>query len=216
MELILPTALDAWKAALHQIRAQGRLFRDADAREGWELLNLTVTIEHPQVGVDEPIDLLRTFDRWVYPSKDELLNIVFQERELLLYDYTYGNRIFHYQNVKDQINTYVLPLLREHPLSRRAMVITIDPLADLVHGNRNAPGLISVHFRLVDDLLLMTAVVRSNDFFIGWPANIFQLASLQHYVAEKLGVRVGSLSTHSLSAHVFSEYVNEVEEVLRR
>ena len=215
MELRMPTAMDAWKAALHHIMEQGRPFKDDDKRTCKEVLNLSVTVEHPDVGIDEPIDSIKRKEKWVYPSKDELVSIIFNAHDLPLYDYTYGSRLFGYQGLKDQINDYIIPLLQTNPRSRRATAMAMDVLKDLDVKNRNAPGLVSLHFKVEEGKLLLTSVIRSNDFFIGWPANVYQLAALQRYVAGKLELSAGALTTYSISAHVFMEYDEDIEEVLR-
>ncbi|MBD3208860.1 hypothetical protein GF367_00380 [Candidatus Woesearchaeota archaeon] len=214
MNITKPTALDAWKSALHHIMNKGSDFQDHDGRTCREVLNLSVTIQHPDVGIEDPIDTIRKINKWIYPSKDELVNIIFNQYDLPVYDYTYGSRIFGYQEVFDQINDYIIPLLKQHPNSRRATVITIDPIKDLKLSNRNVPGLVSLHCKVDDGKLLLTAVIRSNDYFIGWPANIHQLAALQQYLAEALELRVGELMTYSISAHVFKEYEEDIQQVL--
>ncbi|MBN1275489.1 hypothetical protein JXA12_04335 [Candidatus Woesearchaeota archaeon] len=216
MELSLPTAMDAWKAALSHILDYGENFTDDDGRTCREVLNLSVTIKHPDVGLDDPIDRIRKNERWVYPPKDELIGIIFNQWDLPLYDYTYGSRIFGYQEVFDQINEYVIPLLRKNSTSRRAFALTVDPLKDLHLTNRNVPGLISLHFKVKEGKLLLTSVIRSNDFFIGWPANAYQLGSLQKYIADELELGVGALATYSISAHVFEEQLEDIHEVLQR
>ena len=216
MEIDAPTTMDAWKLALAHIRDHGEDFRDDDLRTCREALNLSVRIEHPEVGNDEPIEVVRKIDKWVYPSKDEMVGIVFNQMELPLYDYTYGSRMFNYQGELDQVNGFIIPLLKKNLSSRRATVITIDPLRDLDVHNRNIPGLISLHFKVYGKRLLVTSVIRSNDFFIGWPANIYQLATLQKYIADELGLQQGSLTTYSLSAHVFAEYKMLMRTALRR
>jgi thymidylate synthase len=209
-----PTALDAWKAALDIILKQGVDFVDSDSRVCKELLNLTVVIQHPDVASDEPIELVRKIDKWFYPSKEELINIIFNQYDLPFYEYTYGSRLFGYGKVLDQINGYVLPLLKKHPSSRRACAIIMDPATDMHITNSNTPSLMSVHFRLIDGFLHMTAVIRSNDFFIGWPANIYQLATLQRFLAQELSVKIGPLTTLSHSAHIFLDQIDDVQQVL--
>lgn len=216
MELEAPTAMDAWKATLHHILTDGHVFTDDDKRTCREVLNLSVTITHPEVGIEEPIDALRRIDKWVYPSKEELTAILFDKDEAPVYEYTYGSRIFGYHRIHDQVNEYIIPLLKCNPSSRRATMITIDPARDLALGNRNTPGLISLHFRLHEGKLLLTTILRSNDYFIGWPANIYQIASLQRYVAERLEVRCGPLTTYSVSAHIFKEYEEDIKGVLEK
>ncbi len=216
MNIVAPTSMDAWKLALAKLLAEGKNFKDDNKRICREILNFSVTIQHPEIGADEPIDLLKGFDKWLYPSKEELANIIFNKDVLPLYEYTYGSRLFNYKNSLNQINNYIIPLLTKNPSSRRATVIVMDPLSDLKIQSKNAPALVSLHFKMDDNMLLLTAVVRSNDFFIGWPANLYQFFLLQHYVAEQLGLREGSITTYSISAHIFEEYFNDINSVLEK
>lgn len=215
MHITLPTATDAWKQALATIEKEGKDFTDDTARTCRELLGITITIQHPDVAVDEPIELVSKNKRWNYPSKEELANIIFNKVDIPFYDYTYGSRLFNYQGNIDQINDYIIPLLKKTPASRRATAILYDPQQDQDPNNRNAPGLISLHFKIDEDKLTMTSVIRSNDMLIGWPANIYQLATLQQYIAEKLGVKQGPLSTISISAHLFLDNKEVLEEALK-
>jgi len=215
MEIQAPTTTDAWKAVLNLIMTKGKDFKDDEDRTCREILNLSVTIENPDVAPDEPVERIRKFDKWFYPSKEELVNIIFNQYDLPLYEYTYGSRLFGYQGKIDQINSYVIPLLKKNPTSRRATIVVVDPQEDAQMHNRNAPALVSLHFKIDDGKLRLTSVIRSNDYFIGWPANIYQLAMLQRYVAQELSARVGALTTYSVSAHLFDEYFEDIEEVLQ-
>jgi len=208
------TALEAWQAVLRGILDEGKDFKDNDGRVCREMINMEVVIEHPDVAPDEPIDKVRKINKWFYPSKEELVNIIFNQFELPLYEYTYGSRLFGFRGKVDQVNGYVIPLLKKNPTSRRATTVVMDPTIDMQMHNRNAPGLVSLHFKIVDGALSMTGIIRSNDFFIGWPANVYQASMLQKYVAEELGVRIGPLTTYSFSAHLFEEYMDDIRSVL--
>jgi len=96
------------------------------------------------------------------------------------------------------------------------MVIIYHPIVDSKVSIKESPGMVSVCFKVLDGKLTLTAVIRSNDMFIGWPANIYQIYLLQKYVAEKLGIATGSLTTISHSAHVFHEYDNEVAAIMNK
>lgn len=214
MEIVEKTTLEAWTTALRIIKEKGGVFHDTDNRVCREILNFSVTILHPDLAADEPIDHIRKINKWFYPSKEELSNIIFNQYELPLYEYTYGSRLFNHQGLVDQINDYIIPLLKQQPTSRRATVSVLDPSIDMHMHNRNAPGLASIHFKIDHGSLRMTCIIRSNDFFIGWPANIYQLSNLQRYVAQQLSLPVGSLTTYSISAHIFDDYEEELKRVL--
>ena len=60
----------------------------------------------------------------------------------------------------------------------------------------------------------MNCHIRSNDLFFGWPANIYQIYMLQKFIAEKLKVERGNISTVSNSAHVFKEDLEEINKII--
>jgi thymidylate synthase (methanogen type) len=214
MDVSSQTTMEAWIATLKTILEKGENFDDSDGRVCREVLNLSVTIEHPDVAPDEPIDHIKKINKWFYPSKEELSNIIFNQFDLPLYEYTYGSRLFSHQGVLDQITNYLIPLLRQNPYSRRGTVIVIDPSHDMKIRSRNMPGLVSIHAKVDKGKLRFTAIIRSNDMFIGWPANIYQLVSLQRYVAQELQLGVGAITTYSISAHVFLDYEEEIQRIM--
>jgi thymidylate synthase len=116
----------------------------------------------------------------------------------------------------NQLDGYVIPLLKSHPDTRRALVTLADPVADDVTHLHNYVSLLGVWFRVVAGKLTVTALIRSNDFVLGWPANLFQIKLLQEYVAERVGVAAGSITTVSLSAHLFLDDEKLISSVLGR
>jgi thymidylate synthase len=214
MEIIKDSPVEAWKTALSFILENGRDFEDQEKRMCRQIINLMLTIKKPSKGIEEPITTMRAFDRWVYPSKEELKNTLFYEKAGIGYDYSYGSRIFNYNNVKDQVNDYVVPILQKNIGSRRGSIIIYEPIKDSDVNNKNTPGLISIHVIVKDKKLRLTGIVRSNDIFVGWPANIFQLHLLQQEISKKLNLEAGELTTVSLSAHIFEEHFTEIRKVI--
>jgi thymidylate synthase len=51
----------------------------------------------------------------------------------------------------------------------------------------------------------MTAFFRSHDLAQAWPSNIYGLAKLLEYVANEVGIEVGSITTISASAHIYKK-----------
>jgi thymidylate synthase (methanogen type) len=207
------TCVEAWKKAVTFILENGNDFTDSDGRQCRETLNLVVNIEHPEKDYDKLIDIMKKFE-WVYPTSDELSAIIFNKEDVTIYEFSYGPRIFNFLNKKDQINDYVIPLLKNDPNSRRAVISLFNPSTDSEILNKNVPSLMFIHFKITDDKLNCTCFIRSNDFFIGWPGNIYQIYLLQKYVADKLNRSSGILTTISCSAHVFHEHFENVKKVL--
>jgi len=213
MEIRAATMTEAWRQAISLILREGRIFIDDDKQECHELRDLTVTIENPATAADG-VRAMRTAQNWVYPSEEELANIMLDKEAASIYDYLYGQRIFGYRDAFNQIDEYVIPLLQRRPNSRRAVVSLLDPEEDLRLDAKNILGLCLLHFRVVERRLCVTAVIRTSGFFTGWPANVYQVTKLQEYVARALSLPQGSITTVSLSAHLFSENLEDVSAVL--
>jgi thymidylate synthase len=216
MEIIKESTKEAWLAVLKFIFENGKEIIDHDRRISKELLNLTITITDPKDDVTEPIRIMRELKKWVYPELDELQDVMFQKESSNVYYYTYGARLFSYANIKNQIDDFIIPLLIKDKNTRRAIAMLYYPLSDSMLDAKEAPGLISIYFKIIEGKLTASTLLRSNDMFIGWPANIYQIYTLQKYIAQKIGVMTGSITTISHSAHLFQEYKEEIEEVLRK
>jgi len=205
--------VDAWKKALKHIIDSGKDFTDTDTRQCREVLNLVVNIEHPDEDYDSVMDIMKKFN-WIYPTSEELSTIIFNKEDLAIYEFSYGPRIFNYFGKKDQINDFIIPLLKGSPNSRRAVISLFNPYTDSDVMNKNIPSLMFIHFKISDKRLNCTCFIRSNDFFIGWPGNIYQIYMLQKYVADKLGIDTGMSSTISCSAHVFHEHFENIKKIV--
>jgi thymidylate synthase len=215
MEITAKTSLEAWKKSLRYIIESGKDFTDKDGRICREAFNLTVNITDFGSEVETPIDIMQNFD-WVYPSKEELASIILNKEELAGYEFSYGPRLFNYIHSKDQINDFIIPLLKNDPFTRRAVISLFNPLADSNMLSKNIPSLMLIYFKIQDGKLNISVCIRSNDIFIGWPGNIYQLLILQKFVAEKLGLGPGIFTTISFSAHIFMEHQDMINKILQR
>lgn len=213
MEITATTMMDAWKRAVHAIASHGHVSLDDEKRECRELLNLAVTVEQPAT-IGEAIRAMRSTRKWIYPSEDELANIMLNKESSPIYDYLYGQRIFAYEGVLNQVDEHVIPSLQARPGSRRAFVSLLNPVEDLRSGASNTPGIILISFRIIEKKLCVTALIRTSGFFTGWPANVYQVARLQEYVARALSIVPGSVTTISLSAHLYADQYDDIAMVL--
>jgi thymidylate synthase len=214
MELIKETTEQAWKTAVKEIYEHGIEIKDANNRVSREILNFMITITDPKDDITKPIEIMNSLKKWVYPELDELEDVFFKKDASSSYYYTYGTRIFKFANSKDQVDDFVIPLLKKYPSTRRALIVIYHPLVDSRLSSKENPCLISLYFKIINNRLTVSALLRSNDMFIGWPANIYQIYLLQKYVAEKLGIETGSITSISHSAHIFEEYDEEIKAVL--
>ncbi len=215
MEIIADKPIIAWKKTLQAIMDKGVDFIDRDKRVCRELLNLLLIIKSSD-DIEDPVDVMKGFKDFVYPSKEEIGNVVLDKNGSSGYGYNYGQRLFNYKNAKNQIDNFILPLLKSNPSSRRAVAMIYDPLTDSEKNKKTIPALLNVHFKIFNGNLDISVVIRSNDFFIGWPANIIQINLLQKYLAEKLKLPTGKITIFSNSAHVFQEHFDKINKIIEK
>lgn len=211
-EIIAKNAEDAWEKALRNIYDNGKDFVDRDNRTCREILNLILKIENVK-DITKPIEILNSLRKWVYPPYEELEIFILGKKDIPGYYYNYGARAFNFETI-NQIDDFVIPLLKKDKTSRRATAIFYNPLKDSFLFRKDIPGMIMINFNIRQEKLHITAIVRSNDLFFGWPANIYQVYVLQNYVAKQLGVELGSITTISISAHIFEDQLEDIKKVL--
>jgi len=73
--------------------------------------------------------------------------------------------------------------------------------------------MIIVDFKIRDGKLQTTGLWRSHDIYGAWFPNAVGLTHLASYVAEKVGVDVGTLTIHSISAHIYEVNFEEAKMV---
>jgi len=126
--------------------------------------------------------------------------------------YTYGNRLRkHFQGI-DQIQE-AISRLKNCQESRRAISVTWDPSIDT--KNDEVPCMIMVDFKMRDDKLNTTGLWRSHDIYGAWLPNAVGLTNLALYAAEKLGVEVGTLTIHSISAHIYEVNFDDAKDIIK-
>ncbi len=207
--------MEAWRRSLSLLLKEGKDFKDENNRVCREKLNIAVEIENPAIDAATPIHSLNRFHKWDYPPIDKIAHIMLDKKPAPEYAYSYGPRLFNHQNMYNQVDNFVIPLLKENSASRRAILNFWDVGKDSQTNKRDVPALIMLDCKLRDGKLNMTGVIRSNDAFFGWPANIYQMHILQQYIANKLGCKIGSITTISTSAHIFRDQFPYIETILR-
>ena len=202
MEIKASTAAEAWPAILSRFADQPAghpaPWQEVQTEDGQltrEIRNLCVTVERPLEGWPIPNS------GWLLPALNDYVT-----KEILSpyppdgFRYTYGQRLFGWQQYVSQIQ-YIIEKLKAEPNSRRGIATTWMPPSDAHESS--VPCLILVDYLLRDGELHCTAIFRSNDVYAAWPQNVYGLAKLMEHIAQAVGAEVGSLTTHSVSAHVY-------------
>src|SRR3989344_934013 len=214
MEIKEKTAEKTWKSILKHVLENGTEFIDGKNRLCKEALNIVATIEDTK-DITKPIEILSSFKKWVYPSLEELKSSILEKEDSPGYYYHYGSRAFNYSGI-NQINDYILPLLKKDPTSKRGIVVFYGPEKDTLPLKKETPGMVMVNFNIRDKKLFTTIIIRSNDLFFGWPGNMVQIRYLAEYVGKELNVPVGPITTISISAHIFEKQFEDIKKVIGR
>ena len=215
MDIKEKTTLDAWRSALKFVKDKGNNFIDEDKRICREVFNIYIEVLNPSKDVIKPIEIIEGFKKWFYPPLSEISNITLSKKLSPMYAYAYGPRIFAHNKKIDQINDFIIPLLKSNTTSRRAVVSIWMPDMDASVEGKDMPGILIIDFKLRKKKLNASMIIRSNDFFLGWPANIYQTHILQKYVCDKLNVEAGFIGVFSTSAHIFKDKFEEICSVIK-
>lgn len=212
MEVTAKNAMEAWKESIRMVLGNGS---EAGSKEkkGLEIINMAVTVSGSD-GITEPMETIKGLRKWVYPDLSEIQDVIFRRDGAGNFHYTYGERIFNFDGAKNQIDGYIVPLLRSDPETRRAIIVLYDPASDSDLGCKETPCITSIYFKMAEGKLTATAIIRSNNMLLGWPANIYQAHLLQKYVADELGVGTGPITTISHAAHIRREHEDDARKIL--
>jgi len=213
MEILEKNAEKAWKKALKYVLEDGTEFIDRRKRLCKEVLNIKITLQNSDE-IDKPLEMLNSFEKWVYPPLEELKNSILGKKDIPGYYYNYGARAFNYNGL-NQIDDYIIPHLKKEPSSKRAILVFYGPEKDTLPLRKETPGMVMMNFNIREGKLQTTIIIRSNDLFYGWPANIIQTHFLADYISKELNVPLGEMTTISISAHIFEDQFEDIRKILR-
>lgn len=127
------------------------------------------------------------------------------------FDYTYGERLNAWGDEAINQIEYVITKLKENPNSRRAVATTWDPRKD-THVDE-VPCLNHFVFMTRENSVDLSVMIRSNDMYGAWPANVYALGELLTYVSEKTNLVSGTVTTLSVNAHIYKNDWSKAELV---
>jgi thymidylate synthase len=123
---------------------------------------------------------------------------------------SYATRLLDYEHSGHDQVRWVIDRLRANPWSRSATITTLQPHTDRTY----IPCVSMLDFWLPEGAIELVVYAHSIDFGAKGYGNLVELASLQHHVADALGVPVGQLLMIIKSAHVYETDLSYIEGVL--
>lgn len=188
-----PTIKLGWEELVKKVMKEGSEIKD-------ERGSLTLELRNTIVSMDNPLKLDIPPGYFWSGEKLEIYSEQFLSDDKKGFVYTYGNRLRkHFQGI-DQIGE-AIKRLKNCSESRRAISVTWDPPTDTKEDE--VPCMILVDFKIRDGQLHTTGLWRSHDIYGAWFPNAVGLTHLSKYVADEVGVEVGTLTIHSISAHIY-------------
>ncbi|EKF85126.1 thymidylate synthase [Methanobacterium formicicum] len=196
------TIKNGWETLVKRVMQKGSEIND-------ERGSLTLELRNTVVTMSQPLELEIPDGYFWSGEKLEIYAEQFLSDDKQGFVYTYGNRLRKHFDGIDQIKE-AINRLKNCKESRRAISVTWDPPTDT--QSEEVPCMILVDFKIREGKLHTTGLWRSHDIYGAWFPNAVGLTHLSRYVAGEVGVEVGSLTIHSISAHIYQ--VN-FEEALR-
>ena len=210
---------DGWVTLVKRIMEEGKEINDERGSLTKEVLNTLVTIRDP-LGKQKSKNNDETdmFEDIKIPTgyfwRGEKLKIYseqFISDDKQGFVYTYGNRLrAHFEGI-DQIQV-AIDRLKNCTESRRSISVTWDPTTDTKVDE--VPCMILVDLKIRDGKLYTTGLWRSHDIYGAWFPNAVGLTYLTKYAADQLGVEVGEISIHSISAHIYEVNFDDAKKTL--
>lgn len=122
----------------------------------------------------------------------------------------YGHRWRHWPNPENRVASdqleYVIRALKANPNDRRIIIGMWDPHRDLGQAHNDIPCNTTIKVGIVKGRLSMIVFCRSNDIVWGcYGANAVHMSFLQEYLAQMIGVPLGTYSQISVDYHAYTD-----------
>lgn len=112
----------------------------------------------------------------------------------------------------DQVEK-VIELLKKDPDSRRA-VINLNTPNERVIETKDEPCTIALQFTIRDEKLHCTAIMRSNDIYLGFPYDVAFFTELQKYIADRLYTDYGFYTHFVVSMHLYDRDEWKINDII--
>ena len=215
--LRVKTVADGWLELLHYIMTYGKRVATHYDQDTLEIMDLVMVITE-----QDPYEIKHTVHEFM-PFMKEHVNLYVDA--LMSPDknddltYTYGNLIRAHFG-KDQLVTTAQKLAKDRD-TKSAVISLWDPNNPM----KGSPCLNHIWFRILAGKINMTATIRSNDMFQGWPENAYGLRAMQEEMRGMVlaqegefmdgpGLRLGDLVIVSQSAHIYEDCWAPAQEIV--
>jgi thymidylate synthase len=122
------------------------------------------------------------------------------------FSYTYSERISDPSLECDQLRN-IINELKQSPDSRQAVVVIFNPLYDHknIGGKHRIPCSMYYQFLVRNKKVHGIYTMRSNDIYAHFVVDMWEAVMIQKYVADNLGLEVGSFTYFGGSLHAYAK-----------
>jgi thymidylate synthase len=212
------TVGEVWLEMINKISKFGPVtkMKTKDSFHVKELINFVAVVEEEDPDNPKMYPFFRFNEEEIKPYYDEICTAKIPEGTV----YTYGSRLRAWvgkdnekiDQIQDLIDYLKQDIYRTSGLAS-TWIVDFELLRRLKNKDKNSPCVVLVHAMYQEDKLHLTAFIRSNDMFRGWPLNAFGLRKLQQIIAQGLGVEMGKLVTISGSAHIYEDCWEDAKKI---
>lgn len=109
----------------------------------------------------------------------------------------------------DQVQI-AIDTLKKDPTRRSIVMMTWIPSRDSIkfgpkREKTGSPCVVYIQPQIIDKKLHLFVVMKTNDLFNAFPLNAYGLVELQKYMAEQIGVGVGTYTHFSVSMNIYED-----------
>lgn len=212
------TVGEVWLEMINKISKFGPVtkMKTKDSFHVKELINFVAVVEDEDPDNPKMYPFFRFNEEEIKPYYDEICTAKIPEGTV----YTYGSRLRAWvgkdnekiDQIQDLIDYLKQDIYRTSGLAS-TWIVDFELLRRLKNKDKNSPCVVLVHAMYQEGKLHLTAFIRSNDMFRGWPLNAFGLRKLQQIIAQGLGVEMGKLVTISGSAHIYEDCWEDAKKI---
>ena len=220
------TVADGWLELLHYIMTYGKRVPTHYDQDTLEIMDLVMVItEQPaRFNPDKP-ENLPEFMPFMADHMNQYISALMSPEKDPDVTYTYGNLIRAHFG-RDQFLDTAQKLAKDR--DTRSAVIS---LWDVQNKMKGSPCLNHIWFRILEGKLNMTATIRSNDMFQGWPENAYGLRRMQIHMRDMIlkyegefqsdeggrhQMEMGDLVIVSQSAHIYEDCWGPAKEIVAK
>jgi thymidylate synthase len=119
----------------------------------------------------------------------------------------------------DQVQV-AIDTLKKDPSRRSIVMINWIPSRDSIkfgpkREKSGSPCIAYIQPQIIDNKLHLFVVMKTNDLFNAWPLNAFGMTELQKYMAEQIGVEVGTYTHFSVSMNIYQDMYDMAKELMK-